>query len=160
MSCFKAWNVPLDITRSLKPSLKKILGGGGMPPAPWSCDWFRQTFTGSRACVVTARQVCSQNLHIAWRQLFSEPETLQRLRIRGRKLLRSSAPCMMPWQRQIRATSTRTTTRWWQSHVISRYNSRFAFSTRSWLMKWNESGFRPPLCTYRLNWARRTSWGW
>ena len=28
-----------------------------------------------------------------------------------------------------------------------------------WL-KWNESGFRPPLCTYRLNWARRTSWGW
>ena len=27
-------------------------------------------------------------------------------------------------------------------------------------MKWNESGFRPPLCTYTLNWARRTSWGW
>ena len=27
-------------------------------------------------------------------------------------------------------------------------------------MKWNESGFRPPLCTYRLNWARRNSWGW
>ena len=26
-------------------------------------------------------------------------------------------------------------------------------------MKWNESDFRPPLCTYRLNWARRTSWG-
>ena len=26
--------------------------------------------------------------------------------------------------------------------------------------KWNESGFMPPLCTYRLNWARRTSWGW
>ena len=26
--------------------------------------------------------------------------------------------------------------------------------------KWNESGFRPPLCTFRLNWARRTSWGW
>ena len=26
--------------------------------------------------------------------------------------------------------------------------------------KWNESGFRPPLCTYILNWARRTSWGW
>ena len=24
--------------------------------------------------------------------------------------------------------------------------------------KWNESGFRPPLCTYRLNWTRRTSW--
>ena len=28
------------------------------------------------------------------------------------------------------------------------------------LIKWNESGFRPPLCTYRLNWARRTTWGW
>ena len=26
--------------------------------------------------------------------------------------------------------------------------------------KLNESGFRLPLCTYRLNWARRTSWGW
>ena len=27
-------------------------------------------------------------------------------------------------------------------------------------MKWNEWGFRPPLCKYRLNWARRTTWGW
>ena len=27
-------------------------------------------------------------------------------------------------------------------------------------MKWKECDFRPPLCTYRLNWARRTSWGW
>ena len=26
--------------------------------------------------------------------------------------------------------------------------------------QWNESGFKPPLCTYRINWARRTSWGW
>ena len=26
--------------------------------------------------------------------------------------------------------------------------------------KWNESGFRPPLCTYRLSWARITSWEW
>ena len=25
-------------------------------------------------------------------------------------------------------------------------------------MKWID--LRPPLCTYRLNWARRTSWGW
>ena len=33
------------------------------------------------------------------------------------------------------------------------------FMTEMW-QKWNESGFRPPLCTYRLNWARRTSWGW
>ena len=28
------------------------------------------------------------------------------------------------------------------------------------MQKWNESGFRPPLCTYRLNWAGRNSWGW
>ena len=28
------------------------------------------------------------------------------------------------------------------------------------ISKWNESGFRPPLCTYRLNWTRRTFWGW
>ena len=41
----------------------------------------------------------------------------------------------------------------------------FFSTTPSWdvilvKMKWNESGFRPPLCTYWLNWARRTSWGW
>ena len=35
----------------------------------------------------------------------------------------------------------------------SRENSKTSFT------KWNESGFRPPLCTYRLDWARRTSWG-
>ena len=33
------------------------------------------------------------------------------------------------------------------------------FSSRQ-LSQWNESGFRPPLSTYRQNWARRTSWGW
>ena len=37
------------------------------------------------------------------------------------------------------------------------YNTRFLLINE---MKWNELGFRPPLCTYRLNWARRTSWGW
>ena len=26
-----------------------------------------------------------------------------------------------------------------------------------WIIEW---GFRPPVCTYRLNWVRRTSWGW
>ena len=36
----------------------------------------------------------------------------------------------------------------------------FGYRIRTTEMKWNESGFRPPLCTYRLNWARRTSWGW
>ena len=33
------------------------------------------------------------------------------------------------------------------------FNGKFRFEI-------NESGFRLPLCTYKLNWARRTSWGW
>ena len=32
--------------------------------------------------------------------------------------------------------------------------------TALWQMKWNEWGFGPLLCTYKLNRARRTSWGW
>ena len=40
------------------------------------------------------------------------------------------------------------------------YVPTIAWPLALWLHKWNESGFRPPLCTYRLNWARRTSWGW
>ena len=31
---------------------------------------------------------------------------------------------------------------------------------RAYLKKWNDSGFRQLLCTFRLNWARRTSSGW
>ena len=38
------------------------------------------------------------------------------------------------------------------------YSVNFPYGTR-WC-KWNESGFRPPLCTYRLNLARKTSWRW
>ena len=33
-------------------------------------------------------------------------------------------------------------------------------SGRNMWLKWNEWGFRTPLCTYRFNWASRTSWGW
>ena len=41
------------------------------------------------------------------------------------------------------------------------WHERFVYvSYDEGVKKWNESGFRPPLCTYRLNWARRTSWGW
>ena len=36
----------------------------------------------------------------------------------------------------------------------------FANCGRTDRREWNASGFRPPLCTYRLNWARTTSWGW
>ena len=45
----------------------------------------------------------------------------------------------------------------WVASRLVRYISCLLHLTSS---KWNESGFRPPLCTYRLNWARRTSWGW
>ena len=40
------------------------------------------------------------------------------------------------------------------------FNKKYTFHINLIEMKWNESGFRPPLCTYRLNWAKRTSWGW
>ena len=43
----------------------------------------------------------------------------------------------------------------WAGETFSRI-----YTPENILWKWNESGFRPPLCTYRLNWARRTSWGW
>ena len=44
---------------------------------------------------------------------------------------------------------------------LGNINLKFKGVYHKWqLWKWNESGFRPPLCTYRLNWARRTSWGW
>ena len=38
--------------------------------------------------------------------------------------------------------------------------SHSGFHDEHVLYIWYESGFRPSLCTYRLNWARRTSWGW
>ena len=43
----------------------------------------------------------------------------------------------------------------WIRNLIYRKFNRVASA-----VKWNESGFRPPLSTFRLNWARRTSWGW
>ena len=46
---------------------------------------------------------------------------------------------------------------WNRSHL---WNITPIFTYRDDQMKWNESSFRPLLCTYRLNWARRTSCGW
>ena len=46
----------------------------------------------------------------------------------------------------------------WPYKLIS--SDYIEIESYSEIKKWNESGFRPPLCTYRLNWARRTSWGW
>ena len=39
------------------------------------------------------------------------------------------------------------------------WNANISSERDQW-NKWNKSGFRPPLCTYRINWARRNSWGW
>ena len=53
--------------------------------------------------------------------------------------------------------------RWWPHFRTPCHSNSHIKSTLSpfkHCRKWNESGFRPPLCTYRLNWARRTSWGW
>ena len=44
----------------------------------------------------------------------------------------------------------------WRTHVFDVGPS----SSEHNCMKWNEWGFRPLLCTCRLNWAGRTSWGW
>ena len=52
---------------------------------------------------------------------------------------------------------------WGSSVHLTVKNVRFPtclYNTSSYIYIWYESGFRPPLCTYRLNWARRTSWGW
>ena len=49
---------------------------------------------------------------------------------------------------------------YWYNVLRSELEPHYICGLTSMEMKWNESGFRPPLCTYRLNWARRTSWGW
>ena len=47
------------------------------------------------------------------------------------------------------------------SETVAQHKNNIGSKFRvCWDAKWNESGFRPPLCTYRLNWARRTFWGW
>ena len=45
------------------------------------------------------------------------------------------------------------------AHLDSRNFFNFGTSLAT-KMKRNESSFRPSLCTYRLNWARGTSWRW
>ena len=57
-----------------------------------------------------------------------------------------------PQTRRLSAMKSATATLW-----NDRYNPRGRIYVTK---KRNESGFRPPLCTYWLNWARRTSWGW
>ena len=59
-------------------------------------------------------------------------------------LMTMSSPFMWPWMKI-------------HGHAFKRQINHVPDGN---LSKWNESGFRPPLCTYRLNWARRTPWGW
>ena len=61
---------------------------------------------------------------------------------------------MIKWTNDVSASSYLMSS---HTHAGTRYGPNFE---RSYSRKWNESGFRPPLWTYRLNWARRTSWGW
>ena len=42
--------------------------------------------------------------------------------------------------------------------VLSTISISLRNIVRKWT--WNKWDFRPPVCTYRLNWARITSWGW
>ena len=42
--------------------------------------------------------------------------------------------------------------------VLSTISISLRNIVRKWT--WNEWDFRPPVCTYRLNWARITSWEW
>ena len=42
--------------------------------------------------------------------------------------------------------------------VLSTISISLRNIVRKWT--WNEWDFRPPVCTYRPNWARITSWGW
>ena len=48
----------------------------------------------------------------------------------------------------------------WELNNYKSYNDGHCHIARPNARKWNESGFRPHLCTYRLKWARRTSWEW
>ena len=62
---------------------------------------------------------------------------------------------MLNWARRTSGTSVTSDCR-----LLVANHPKWVISPKTQKMKWNESGFRPPLCTYRLNWARRTSWGW
>ena len=55
-------------------------------------------------------------------------------------------------------TSSDTTAQHWPD-VVPTSSAVLSFQP-FYCWKWNESDFSPPLWTYRLNWARRTSWGW
>ena len=46
------------------------------------------------------------------------------------------------------------------SFILRQFSSKHNQIAVEIKMKWNEWGCGSPLCTYRLDWARRTSWGW
>ena len=69
--------------------------------------------------------------------------------------LGSKRYCCLPLHSDTTLVDSRNTCTNWGKKVLIWYYCKFLT-----FKKWNESGFRPLLCTYRLNWARRTSWGW
>ena len=60
------------------------------------------------------------------------------------------------WKKQ----SLKVYVHWLRVSYKYRVRAHICSQSHFLMNKWNELGFRPPLCTYRLNWARRTSWGW
>ena len=86
-------------------------------------------------------------------------------------LLFSLAPSLSPhWWQHKNTSNSMVLVNPYSAGIDFRHQNLTSVDFRFWhlksiptlkrVKKWKESGFRPPLCTYRLNWARRTSWGW
>ena len=69
-------------------------------------------------------------------------------------------PCLVADVVSLHPASRENTVGQWVLWILERLNMAVRGIHPFVRRKWNESGFWPPLCTYRLNWARRTSWEW
>ena len=123
-------------------------------PAVWGSTFRRQNW--HLRSILKLRYKCSQRIYVLKVHLSVTTDWLWHdwlLERSKRELSRSIHRHCPRLERRYRA---------FKSYVS--YLSKLKFSENSGnlacKMKWNESSFRPPLCTYRLNWARRTSWGW
>ena len=74
------------------------------------------------------------------------------------QLIKHCMLCCITFMRVVVTTQCKYTCRSIRNNITMYCVNNMHNTYSKW--KWNESGFRPPLCTYRLNWARRTSWGW
>ena len=77
ISCFKAWNVPLDITRRHpKPSLKPKILGGACPWTPIELQLPSVAVRRKLRLRFDSNTRFGVRISIVWLQLFSEPKTL------------------------------------------------------------------------------------